>query len=56
MKKQVDIGELDLEEKEKLLRILFSKMNQGIPAQHWKSLAEKSDHSTFRDNNFVQSE
>lgn len=47
---KIDIRELDLEEKEKLLRILFSKMNQGIPANHWKSLAEKSqEESSFRD-------
>ncbi|CAD8063298.1 unnamed protein product [Paramecium sonneborni] len=35
--KQYDINDLDLEEKKKLLRILFSKMNQGVPPINWKS-------------------
>ena len=33
---KVDISELDWEEKEKLLRILFSKMNVGAQPLAWK--------------------
>ncbi|CAD8142451.1 unnamed protein product [Paramecium pentaurelia] len=53
---KVDINDLDLEEKEKLLRILFSKMNQGVPPTNWKSQLGHSksqvDGSSFRDNQF----
>ncbi|CAD8155425.1 unnamed protein product (macronuclear) [Paramecium tetraurelia] len=53
---KVDINDLDLEEKEKLLRILFSKMNQGVPPINWKSQLSHSksqvDASSFRDNQY----
>ncbi|KAM3134649.1 hypothetical protein pb186bvf_013291 [Paramecium bursaria] len=58
---RVDINDLDLEEKEKLLRILFSKMNQGVPPTNWKSQLQHQELSrwvlvqrqSFLMNNFI---
>jgi len=40
---KLDITSLDWEDKEKILRILFSKMNTGLPPSNWRSaLMERS--------------
>lgn len=34
---KVDLNDLDWEDRERVLRLLFSKINAGVhPAQHWK--------------------
>ena len=47
----MDINELDLEEKEKLLRILFSKMNSGTNPLPW--LNTKFETSSIHDDSHI---
>jgi hypothetical protein len=35
-KEKVDIAELDWEDRERVLRLLFSKINTGVPPVHWR--------------------
>ncbi len=35
-KKQVELNDLDWEDRERVLRLLFSKMNTGQAASHWR--------------------
>ena len=34
---KVELGDLDWEDRERVLRLLFSKMNMGVPPQNWRS-------------------
>lgn len=34
---KIDFGNLSWEDKEKILRILFSKMNAGVPPMNWRT-------------------
>mmetsp|Transcript_36365 Transcript_36365/g.41462 ORF Transcript_36365/g.41462 Transcript_36365/m.41462 type:complete len:474 (+) Transcript_36365:125-1546(+) len=34
---KVDLNDLDLEDRERVLRLLFSKMNAGVPAPNWRT-------------------
>lgn len=36
MKKSVELVDLDWEDRERVLRLLFSKMNSGMPASNWR--------------------
>ena len=36
---KVDLNDLDWEDRERVLRLLFSKMNAGVPASHWRAFA-----------------
>ena len=38
--KKVDITDLDWEEKEKILRILYTKVNMGVSPGYWKHLSK----------------
>lgn len=35
-KRQVELGDLDWEDRERVLRLMFSKMNTGQPATNWR--------------------
>ena len=35
-KKQVELSDLDWEDRERVLRLMFSKMNGGQPASNWR--------------------
>lgn len=34
---KVELGDLDWEDSERVLRLVFSKMNMGVPAPNWRS-------------------
>ena len=36
---KVDLNDRDWEDRERVLRLLFSKMNAGVPASHWRAFA-----------------
>lgn len=36
VKKSVELVDLDWEDRERVLRLLFSKMNSGMPASNWR--------------------
>ncbi len=36
---KVDLNDLDWEDRERVLRLLFSKMNAGVPASNWRAFA-----------------
>ena len=38
---KVDIAELDWEDRERVLRLLFSKINTGVPPVHWRQVPKK---------------
>lgn len=42
-KAQVALADLDWEDRERILRLMFSKMNAGQPASHWRVAAEGND-------------
>ena len=35
-KKEIELSDLDWEDRERVLRLMFSKMNTGQPASHWR--------------------
>lgn len=39
-KKQVELADLDWEDRERVLRLMFSKMNAGQPASNWRFITD----------------
>lgn len=53
---KVDLNDLDWEDRERVLRLLFSKINQGTnPASNWKQgqnmgeIATQDEHNAYED-------
>jgi len=43
---KVDLNDLDWEDRERVLRLLFSKMNAGVPPVNWRQTSNQSRHNS----------
>jgi len=41
---KVDLAELDWEDRERVLRLLFSKINTGVPPVHWRQVPKNGQN------------
>lgn len=44
--KQIELVDLDWEDRERVLRLLFAKMNTGQPATHWRTIGSSRPGGT----------
>jgi len=50
---KVDLNDLDWEDRERVLRLLFSKINAGVhPSHHWKDIEGEGDQSQAIGNDY----
>jgi hypothetical protein len=48
---KVDLNDLDWEDRERVLRLLFSKINAGVhPSNHWKGIEDEGEDGEMTEN------
>ena len=49
---KVDLNDLDWEDRERVLRLLFSKINAGVhPSHHWKGVEDEGENDNIESDN-----